>query len=169
MRINQIPGGNNPEHVAIRVRNAEASASIPIGTPVVFKIAATNPGMDVVLPSSEVTMATAGCYGVAMQTAAAGDFFEAMVFGYCQNIVFLTGTKTASGETFSTASGAAGIILCVDTVNNCFTTTGGTQAKSGFMPYAILAQSFTAAGSASTTSDTRTAATISSKAFLRMM
>lgn len=167
MRFKSV--GNKQDIAAIVIRNAEASASIPVGSPVVFKLAATNPGLDVVLPSSEVTMATAGCYGVALATLAAGNYGEAAVFGYCQNIAIMTQTRAASSDSFSTNSGAAGLILCVDTVNNVFTTTGGTQAKSGFMPFAILAQSFTASGSATTSSDTRTVATVASKAFLRMM
>lgn len=167
MRFKQV--GNKADLVAVVVRNAEASATIPLGSPVCLNLNGTNDGLDVVLPSTNASLATGSLFGVALKAMAAGDYGEAQCFGFCNNVVLLTGTRTASGETFSTASGATGLILCVDTVNNVFSTTGGTQAKSGFLPFAIVAQSYTVSGSASATSDTRTAATALVKAFLRMM
>lgn len=161
--------GNKQDIGAVVIRNAEASASIPAGSPVVLKFNATNPGLDVVLPATEVTSATGGAYGVSLGAYASGAYGEAQVFGYCSNINIMTQTRAATSDSFSTNSCAAGVMLCVDTVNNVFTTTGGTLAKSAFAAFAILINSWTASGSATTTSDTRTVATVAAKAFLRMM
>ena len=160
--------GNKVDITAIVVRNAEATVAIPIGSPVVYHIAATNPGLDVVLPGTEVTMATAGIMGVALGNIANAQYGEAQVFGFCNNVL-LGSTRAASTDSWSTRSAAAGVILNVDTVNNVFITSGGTQAVSGFVPFAVLGASYTVTGSASATSDTRTSATFLGKGFLRMM
>lgn len=167
MRFKQV--GNKADIGAVVIKNAEASATIPLGAPVCLVLNGTNDGLGVVLPGTGASLATGGLYGVSLGSYAAGSYGEAQVFGFCNNIQLLVATRSDNSASFSTNSGALGLILCVDTVNNVFSTTGGTQAKSGFLPFAILAASFTAAGSASASTDTRTAATILAKAFLRMM
>ena len=168
MRFKQV--GNKADIAAVVIHNAEASATIPLGAPVCLVLNQTNDGLDVVLPATGAIFATGGLYGVSLGAYLAGGYGEAQVYGFCNNVKLLGSTRAASTDTWSTNSFAQALILCVDTVNNVFSTTGGSQAKSGFLPFAVLAgATITVAGSASATSDTRTANVITAKAFLRMM
>lgn len=171
MRINTVVGDKS-DHVAVMVKNNEASASIPVGSPVMLNMNATDDGIGVVLPSGSAAKAHSYFYGVVTRTIAAGERCESIVYGFCQNIVLLRQTRAASTDAFSSNSDGflTGTLLNVDTVNNAFSTSGGTQAKSAFLPFAVLAASVASwASSASATSDTRTAITVTSKAFLRAM
>lgn len=168
MRLKQV--GNKADLAAVVVRNSEASASIPVGSPVKLALTGTNDGLDVLLlGTTDASLAHGAMYGVALSTMASGDYGEAQVFGFCNNIVLLAQTRAATSDSWSSSSAAKGVILVGDTVNNIFSTSGGTQAKTGFLPFAILGASYSAAASASATSDTRTVITASAKAFLRMM
>lgn len=167
MRFKQV--GNKADIVAVVVHNGEASVAIPNGAPVCLELDGTNDGLDVVLPATIAANATGALFGVALGAIANGAYGEAQVFGFCNNLQLLASTRAATTDSWSTNSFANALILCVDTVNNVFSTTGGTQAKSGFSPNAVMAQSLTVAGSASSTANALTANIVNVKAFLRLM
>jgi hypothetical protein len=164
--------GNKRDIMAVVVRN-NSGGTIAAGTPVALEFSGTNDGLDVVLPSSSAAKADVGGFGVVLNAIADQQFGEAQVFGFCQSISLLRQTRAATTDAFSSNSdGISAVpgVLCIDTVNNAFSTTGGTLAKSGFLPFAVLVASIASwASSASATSDTRTAITVAAKAFLRMM
>jgi hypothetical protein len=164
--------GNKRDIVACVVHNAEASASIPAGTPVAFVMNATNDGLDVVLPSSATgAKATSFAAGIALKTMAAGDYGEAQIWGFCQNVVLKRQTRSDStGDWSSNNTGfATGLALLIDTVYNAMSTAASTGA-SIYAPIAVLAESVaTWASTASNTGDTRTVITVATKAFIRLM
>lgn len=163
--------GNGKDLVAIVIRN-NAGSTMASGTPICLELSGTRDGIDAVLPSSSAAKAHAAAYGVVLNAILDQQNGEAQVFGFNQNIVLLRQTRATSTDSWTSnnAGFALGVVLNVDTVNNAFSTSGGTQAVTGFLPFAVLAASVsTWAASASATSDTRTAITVSAKAFLRMM
>lgn len=171
MNINQN-NVNKPERPTVRVQSGEASADIPKGTPVCLKISGTDDGLLVILPSGSAAKAHAFAYGVVTDTLSPAELGDAQVFGFCQYALLRRQTRAASSDAFSSNSDGfgTGVILNIDTINNAFSTSGGTQAASGFLPFAVLAESVASwASSASATSDTRTAITVATKVFLRMM
>lgn len=164
MRMKQV--GNKADIMAVVIRNSEATASIPLGTPVVMAVPTglATDGLDVVLPATatDVTQSSLGV-GVALKAIAAGEYGEAQVFGLCQQVKILR-TRGASTDAF--ASIISGLLLKAESVSNCFATVASNGA-SAFMPVAVLAS--TIASIASTAASTQTATTGFGKAFLRMM
>lgn len=171
MRMKTV--GNKRDLMAVVIRN-NAGASIPIGTPVCLNMNGTNDGLDVVLPNSATAKSHAFAYGVTLATYADQQYGEAQVFGFCPNIVMLRQTRSASTADWSSnnAGFALGHILVIDTAGNRFSTSGGTQAITGYLPFAVLAESiatWASTASSDATADTRLSITVASKAFLRMM
>lgn len=171
MRMKTV--GNGRDLVAIVIRN-NAGATMQPGTPICLELSGSKDGIDAVLPSSGAAKAHALSYGVILNAVADQQNGEAQVFGFNQNIVLLRQTRATSTDNWSSnaAGFPLGCILNVDTVNNAFSTSGGTQAVSAFLPFAVLAASvatWASTASSNATSDTRTALTVSAKAFLRMM
>ena len=165
--------GNKNDICAIVIRNAEASANIPVGTPVLFAMNGTNDGLDVVLPATGGAAKASFAAGVALNTLTAGQYGEAMVFGFVQNIVLLRQTRSASTADWS--SNAAGFptgdLLALDTAGNRFST-AASVGVSAYMPIAVLAASvpsWASTASSDATADTRLSITVTSKAFVRMM
>lgn len=171
MRMKTV--GNGRDLVAITIRN-NAGANMAAGTPICLELSGTRDGIDAVLPSSSAAKAHAAAYGVVLNAIADQQYGEAQVFGFNQNIVLLRQTRATSTDDWSSnnAGFPLGCILNINTLNNAFTTSGGTQAVTGFLPFAVLASSvatWASTASSNATSDTRTALTVSAKAFLRMM
>ncbi len=184
--------GNKRDGVYVTVRNAETSANLPVGCPVVLNnMNGTNDGLDVVLPA---TAAANGLQVLMMGAVAApganaspgipaGGYGEAQVFGFCPNLLLTINTRSASTASWtSQTSIASGGFqqLIPETVCNGWTTaapqtfvTGATTATvvfANWLPYAILGQSLASqAASASATSDTRTCIYASVKGFLRIL
>lgn len=184
MTTNQNPGLGKPDRITVAIRNAEASAAMPAGCPVVLIMNGTNDGADVVLPSSGVTaLRVQGLrYGVNTRTLAAGDQGSAIVFGLCNNLLLQRQTRASSTDSWATeAAFAIGAYLSIDSTNNRWVTfantikvvtnaTTDTLALTVYNPDAVMAQILASyAGSASTTADTNTARTASVKAFVRIM
>ena len=183
MRFKQV--GNKPDLAAVVIRNAEASATIPLGAPVVLNMNGTNDGLDVVLPSTSGSLRSIiGLrYGIATKALSAGDYGEAIVFGFTVSLLLERQTRSTSTAVWATeAARSVGEYLTIDTVNNMFVTaastiqaitisTGAAQAAvATIYPDAVLGQTLASyASSASATSDTRTAITSLVKAFVRMM
>lgn len=171
MRIKTI--GNKGDSALIVVRNAD-TASMPIGTPVIFAMNGTNDGLDVVLPAtagaSKVQAMLCGIIatpgGVAVNTTG-----EVVAYGLHTATVLTRQTRSASTVSWaSEASIASYVQLQPETVANGMQTVGGTVAASAFIPYGILVQSLASySSSASSTADTRTAITAAVRAFFRIM
>lgn len=184
MTTNQNPGLGKPDRVTVAIRNAEASASIPAGAPVVLVMNGTNDGADVVLPSTSASaLKIQGLrYGVNTRTLAAGDQGSAIVFGLSNNLLLMRQSRASSTDTWNTQQTlGVGVFLSIDTVNNVWITgvstlkvvtnaTTDTLALTIYNPDAVMAQSLASfASSASSTADSRTAITASVKAFVRIM
>jgi len=170
MRMKQV--GNKRDLVAVVVRNAETSATIPAEIPFAFVMNATNDGLDVVLPSTATgAKATSFAAGIALSAMAAGVYGESQVWGFCQNVILKRQTRSDStGDWSSNATGfVTGLALLIDTVYNAMSTAASTGA-SIYAPIAVLAESVaTWASTASNTADSRTVITVATKAFIRMM
>lgn len=173
MRIST--NGNRSDKVLQNARNAEASTTIPRGTPVVLKFgatAATNDGLDVILPSSSsAALANSLLFGVTTNALIAGDIQEVISEGYVAYAVFTGITRAASTDSWtSTASVTQGALLCVDTLNNAWKVASASLGSNNFQGFAILLDSpASSAASASATSDTRTVVTSAIRCFVRML
>lgn len=174
--------GNKADQVILVVRSAEASASIPAGTPVALVANGTNDGLAVVLPAtSTAAKITAFQYGVAVGDMAAGQIGEVCVFGVCNaKLTLQTRANTSGGSSFSTADTVAlGVGLTIASAANAFSTVAATVAAAssdnqtlsnyevvkGFI-FQSLAST---AGIATGTAETRLTVTQMVKVFLRMM
>lgn len=181
--------GDKADFLAARVRNAEASATIPRGTPVALILNGTDDGLAVVLPSTAgVTPCAVAKYGVALDDILAGQLGEVQLAGICRYAVFSVNTRASSTGAASWSaqvSVASFVVLSINTVNNFFSTKASSIGFASIastdtlaalvipvLPDAagILAQSVASqAASATTTSETRTVITQAVKVFLRMM
>lgn len=174
--------GNKPVRTTVGIRNAEASATIPAGAPVVLVMNATNDGLDVVLPSSSSLAKLIGFgYGIASRSLAPGDYGEGVVYGFVNSLLLMRQTRGAStdvwaseparsvGEFLSINTALNGFQTCVSTIQVVTNATTDTRALRA--PFdAMLAQTLALyASSASSTADSRTAITSAVKAFVRLM
>lgn len=175
MRIKAV--GNKADRVICTVKNAEATASIPRGTPVVLNVSSTasndTDGLTVVLPATAGNpLSYAARFGVITDTTAAGVLGESILFGYCAYALITRATRAASTDSWtSSASIASGVALGIDTLNNAFLV-GASVAGSiatNHIDAVMLDVPASFAASASATSDTRTAMTAAVRAFIRMM
>lgn len=170
MSLNAAIQGDVSARVIQNVSSEEASATIPLGCPVALGFSGTRDGISVVLPSSSAAKAHAFAFGVAMADIPAGKLgAQVQSYGFVRKAIVLLQTRTASTESWSAATLSQGVMLNVDTVNNAFSTSGGTLAKTSYLPFAVLAESTAFVASASTTADSRTALTGYMKAFVRML
>lgn len=163
--------GNKADLLAVVFHNAEPTATIPLGTPVVLVMNGTNDGLDVVLPSTAgASKMHALAFGVSIGVVAPTQFGEALIFGTHNSAVLTRQTRSASTVTWnSEATIASWVLLNIESVGNGFQT-GATLASTNFLPFAVLAQSLASyASSATAVSDTRTAITAAVKAFLRII
>lgn len=179
MRIKTV--GNRGDSIILVAKSAEASATIPAGTPVALAMNGTEDGLAVVLPSSSsAAKINTFRFGVAIRDIAAGSVGEVCSFGVCNvRLSLQTRANTSGGSSFSTADTVAlGQYLTVNSAANCFSTlaqsvaaaSSDAQTLSNYVPLVAIGQSLaSAAGIATSTSETRTAVTQLVKAFLRMM
>jgi len=165
--------GNKADRFAVVIRNAEVTASIPRGTPVIAILNGTNDGLDVVLPATAGSALSFNArLGVATDTLTAGQYGESLVYGYVQYALITRMTRAASTDSWtSSASAASGIGLGIDTLNNAFLL-GASRAGSlvSAADNAFLVDTLASSlASASATSDTRTAITNGVRVFVRML
>jgi len=183
--------GTKPFKSELLFKNGEASASIPVGCPVVFVMNATDDGFSAVLPS---TAGAAKCpelfagVNVSPATLVAGDYGTSQIWGFCNYATVVQQSRSASTAVWATAAAfSIGQPLAIDTVNNCFalgsvvtgamtivtgatTDTVAVNFGDGNPAMAVIAQTLVSqASSASTSSDTRTKITYGLKVFLRAM
>ena len=118
--------GDKAGFISEHVRNAEASATIPKGTPVALVLNATEDGFAVVLPSTAgATKTHLGKYGVALDDILAGQIGEVQLAGVCRYAIMSLQTRanTSGGSTFGTADTVPLLaVLSVNSVNNFFST-----------------------------------------------
>ena len=193
MRASLIEG-NKPQKYLNQVRNAESTASIARGTPVVLNLSGTpqpstyqnglpagfEDGLQVVLPSTGGAFAAAYYdYGVAAADILAGQLGDALLDGVIQALVIINTRSASTANWASNATQAASALLSIDTVNNAFSqiASSGTQPSTNnpstyFSQYiAIMIDSVAtqATASSSNTNDTRTISTALKRVFLRRM
>jgi hypothetical protein len=177
---------DKPEALENLVKNAEAADTIPAGSPVALVLNGTDDGLAVVLPKTATAVKGHTLnYGVALGPIAVGQRGRAQAYGFCRNTVTVVRTRSASDANWaSTAAGAVGDPLIIDTANNAFkrasipavdvTGTAGSDTIARdfnmFAPLAVLAQTLGSASTvASTAEDTRLVSTALVKTFLRML
>ena len=161
---------DRPHSQFLAVINAE-TVSIPSGSVVYYNMNGTRDGADVVLPSTGGVAKNHLIAGITLTDASANEAsVRTQAYGFCNRAMIRTGTRAASSDSWATfTSMAIGDVLGVDTVNNCLSR-AAAGADSNFLAKAVLCQTVASvAGSASATSDTRTALTTMAKVFLRMM
>lgn len=195
--------GNKRDVMATVIHNAEATASIKNGQPVCLVFVGdqgTHDGLDVILPSTAHGVNAGNefscLYGIALTNLPggipAGGYGEAQVFGFCADIAFTAGTRSAvtGGGSWSTInSQAAWVPLLPETVGNGWTTynsaqyltvstgTGGVAPTFPafqvlLTPYSVSSGStgmYSIAASATNTSDTRTVQFSLVKGYVRIM
>jgi hypothetical protein len=165
--------GNKRDGLYLVIRNAEASASIPAGTPVTLVLNGTNDGLDVVLPSTAGDAKNGAFkYGIATSTLIAGAYGESQAFGFCPYALMTKMTRAASTDSWtSSASSASGIALGWESINNALVGNASMVGSAGTLgAWAALVSSLaSSAASASATSDTRTAIVVPAIVFVRMM
>lgn len=140
-------------------QSQEASATIPVGTPVIFKIDGTAlDGLGVILPSSSTAIkATAFFGGVMLRSLTAGDRGEMLTSGFAQTALYCRGTRASTTDNWpSFAAIALGDHLMLDTVANAFAMSTVGAARSS-PPLAVVAD--TSQTAASTTTATSSAYT----------
>lgn len=176
-----------PEFFILAVRNAEASATIPRGTPIILNLtnvpqptagadgfgAGYEDGLQVVLPSSgSANRALFHAYGVAHGDMPPGYNGRAQIFGVTPYVLVVRATRAASTDSWTSSasfSSDGGYILQIDTVNNAFKTVAAAISSNISLQAMMLDSVSSIAASASNTSDSRTAITIAVRAFIRMM
>ena len=164
--------GDKPTFVDDFVRNDESTTTLQDGTPVVYTIDGTEDGLAVVLPATAGAIKTHALFaGVVVEDIIAGRIGTVRKTGIYRATRILRATRAASSDSWSSsASLAAGHLLVVDTVNNVLSTVAASVGATGYLPWAILAQSVASiAASASATSDSTTAITQAAKVFLRVL
>ena len=174
--------GNKCDDLQVVIKNND-TVQINAGQPVVLSLDGTTTP-DVVLPSTNGAAGAiyAQSYGVNLQNLAVGAVGRCTVWGFANNVFFISQTRASSTNNWATmAALSSGQYLTLDTVNNGFLTgvstiqyvtasTAATPTTSTVRPIAMAAQSLASyASSASATSDTRTAITYAIQAFVRFM
>jgi len=162
--------GDKSEFIAVRVRNGEASATIPAGTPVVLSANGTEDGLAVVLPTSS-TAAKIGAFafGVATREMVAGRLGEVETNGVYNTAIIVHAVRAASTDSFASfASQAVGALLGIVTNANGFSVVAASTASAIVGAY-LLASFATGASTVSTTANTSLVQTSARKVFLRYM
>ncbi len=169
--MNVMTVGRGPQRVRVPVKSAEASATIPRGTPVCLVMNGTDDGFAVVLPATGgAAKANLFNYGVVIDAIAPKEETDSIVYGLVPYALVTRATRAASSDSWtSSASVAVGVMLAVDTINNAFLL-GASAGSSNFLPQGGLAQSIASmAASATATTDTRTAITAGVRIFVRQL
>ncbi len=118
MAIRKTINKDKPDYESIVVKSQEASATMPLGTPVVFKCDGTAlDGIGVVLPSSSTAVkATSLFAGVLQRACLPGDISDAAINGFIQNGLVARGTRSATTAAWpSFVAIALGDQLVIDT------------------------------------------------------
>ncbi len=165
-------GSTHRETIIGVFKNGEASASLPVGSPVVLSFNGTDDGLAVVLPSTAATASAAKSSGfgagvvVSANGIAAGAMGDVQTWGLCLNARITAATRSATSAAWvSYASQDTGALLAIETVGNGFSIVGSTVTQQ-YLPYAVLAQSY---ASSTTQASSLSQPYITAKVFLRML
>jgi hypothetical protein len=123
------------------VKNAEASAEIPAGTPVIYALNGTDDGLAVVLPSSSTAAkASVLMAGITVKTMPVGKIDNVQVYGFNRFTRVYRGSRAATTDAWPTfAAFAIGDILQVNTVANAMASSG-TGPQTAFQPMVVVAE-----------------------------
>jgi len=172
MRIKNVAGAQGyGDRGLVAVKNAEASATIGRGAPMILVLNGTNDGFDVVLPSTAgAAKSNAAIWGVSTENVTTGNRSDALSFGYCPYMLVSRATRGASTDSWASgASVAAFAVMSIDTLVNAFATAAATNATNVNAGVIMVDTLASYASSASATSDTRTALTTSARGFVRFL
>jgi len=165
--------GNKRDHFIVNIKNAEASATIPLGAPVIFKLsaaAAADDGLAVVLPATAGASQYQLCAGVNTTYALAANYLgEALIYGFCPATLVKLNTRATSTDSWaSIAAVASDVLLVPDFTNNVWQTLANVAAQSS--PGNILIDNIASIASvASSAGDTRVVSTGLVRSFVRML
>ena len=168
--------GNKSDQIIVNIKNAEASATIPLGAPVMYNLSATaatqasDDGLAVVLPSTAAVAKYQLCAGVNTSYNLAVNYMgESLIYGYCPATLVKLTTRAASTDTWaSVQSVASALLLTPDFTNNVWQTLANVAAQSS--PQCILIDTIASiATAASTAGGTRVVSTGLYRSFVRMM
>ena len=165
-------GSTHRETIIGTFKNAETSATLGLGTPVVLAFNGTDDGLAVQLPATVAAVSAAKNSGfpagvvVSPNGILAGAIGDVQTWGLCLQAKIVAATRSATSAAWvSYASQDTGAVLEVDTVANAFNIQGSTVAQQ-YLPYAVLAQSY---ASSTTQASSLAQPTITAKVFLRML
>jgi hypothetical protein len=128
--------GNKRDNIILTYMNCEASASIPVGAPVMHNMSATaaasTDGVCGVLPSTAGAALYQFLIGVNVSTnLAVNQYGEALAYGYCPSTLVKLRTRATSTDTWaSVATVASALLLVPDFTNNDFQTLANVAAQS---------------------------------------
>ena len=166
--------GNRADRIIMNIKNAEATAVIPTGYPVIFNLSATavdkGDGRDVVLPATAGSaLYQLGAGVCASPNLAVGDMGEAIMYGFCSSTAVLLRTRANSTTTWaSVASIASALLLTPDFTNNCWGTLANVAAASS--PGCVLLDNIgTIQTAASAAGGTAVVSTGLYRSFVRML
>jgi len=161
--------GDKAEKIFIPVKNDEPSATIKIGSPIVFSFDGTDDGVAVVLPSTAVAaMQAAASVGIMAGDITPGVTGQAQVYGLCLSTRVVRATRALPTDPWPAAAAvtAKGLQLTMDVVNNAFTVGAAATGKVSV----LLAQQIPAyAGGPAAVGDTSLALIVLVKSFVRML
>lgn len=119
------------DRITINVQNT-SGASMPKGTPVTLDLDGTRDGLTVILPSGATDQATCDqfFYGIVKDTIASTEYGPVQLFGVVREAILRRATRGGSATSDNWAGStsiAKGVLLSIDTVNNCFSTAAGSN------------------------------------------
>lgn len=119
------------ERTTVKGRNDSASA-IAKGTPVCLSLDGTEDGLAVKLPADGGSQALADTffYCVAKESVAVNAIGDFQVFGVVREAILRRATRGGSATSDNWAGStsiAKGVLLSLDTVNNCFSTAAASE------------------------------------------
>ena len=163
---------DRPYQVRISAVNGESSTAIAVGHPVALSGSDLAAGdLKVVLPATAGATGSSPLFaGIAASAANAAQPVEIVCGGYVNTAKFIIRTRAASTDSWSTVAAVAANVLCsIDTVNNGIASSAAGAASLAAPAIVLLESRASAAGVASSTSDSATVSTTTVKAFVRAL
>src|SRR6187455_1123312 len=115
--------GDKAEKIFIPVKSDEPTATMKLGTPVVFSFDGTDDGVAVVLPSTAVAaMQAAAAVGILTQDLTPGVTGQCQVYGLCLSTRIVRVTRALTTDPWPSAAAVTtkGLQLTMDVANNAF-------------------------------------------------
>lgn len=153
MIIPRVGRDADQNKVFVVIKNAESSAALVAGGPVVWKASGTDDGLEVVKLQTGAAAKAPLFVGVSDRATAAGSLGWAQVYGIRTDAVI------NQAGTASNANGAIGDVMILWTASDAFSG-AAAGAATGYSPWAVLMQ---------TVASSTAIATTTGKVFLRAM